>query len=230
VDWFTVHGSLRDHPKWMALSPVGRGAWITLMTIAHGQPGSKRWTLFPRPHVEALLRREGFSDPSPVVDELLSAGLVDERRGVLAMHDASDHQRFLSDTPERRTERSRRSKAKAKEAVRTAGTAGNGRERDGAAGNGDRQTDIQTGQDSPAPAKAGNGLDPDLQTNDLYKLYRALKGGAPSRKDQRWMDDLTVQEGEGEAGRRAVAEMMRQWPGTGDLLGWTSAKLRGGRT
>src|SRR5438045_6771346 len=107
MDAFTLKGPLRDHEKWIELSPTGRGAWITLMTIGHSQPGNKRWTLGTRRHVVALMRREGFGDPESTLEELLAARLVDDSEGVLSMHDAPDHQRFDSDRPERVAERQR---------------------------------------------------------------------------------------------------------------------------
>lgn len=231
MDWFTVNGSLRDHPKWTSLSPEGRGAWITLMTIGHGQPGRMRWTLGPYLHVMELLRREGFGDPARVMVELAARRLIDvTHNGVVSMHDASKHQKFPSDLAHRRTERSTRSKAKARdEAARTGGAAGNGGERQEAAGNDYRQTD-RTDKTDRTDSPGGNGVPPDLLTNDPYKLYRALTHEAPDKRHQKWMDDLTVEEGEGDAGRKTVAHVMKQWPGTGDLLGWTSAKLRGGRS
>jgi hypothetical protein len=205
------------HRKFVSLTFEGRGGLLTLMLIGHAaKPG---WLLGDRETVELLLRREGCSDAAGVLDELLQRGWLDEEEGELWLHDADDWQRKPSDHPEAVKRRVRAHRAR-----KRGETPGNAPE---TAETQDRQTDRQTGED--APAGTGNGLPPEFQTNDLYKLYRVLAHEEPDARRRKWMDDLTVQLGEGEMGRKAVAEMMRQWPGTGDLLGWTSAKLRGGQ-
>lgn len=161
MDWFTVQGSLRDHPKWTDLSPLGRGAWITLMTIGHGQPGSKRWRLGKPPHVLSQLRREGFTGPMALeaLAELVAAGLVDidQDSGMVSLHDASDHQRFPSDAPDRVAERQRRfrEKRKAEQSpdtpANTTVTAGNGGSN---GGNEDRQTRQTRQTERRGPSRA----------------------------------------------------------------------------
>lgn len=188
MDWFTVKGSLRDHPKWTSLSPVGRGAWITLMTIGHGQPGGMRWTLGPYPHVMELLRREGFDDPGRAMAELGARRLIDvSDKGVVSMHDASKHQKFPSDLPSRVTARSAKSKAKAKEKALVQeewqGTAGNGEERPGTDGNDDRQTG-ETGETDRQTVV------PLHRPTNLRLAARLITSRDPTDKEAEWIDDL----------------------------------------
>jgi hypothetical protein len=112
MDWFTVHGAMRDNRKWMELSPVGRGAWTTLMLIGHSQP--TRWALGDRLTVLTMLKREGFPDPESTLDELLEAVLVDDEDGVLSMHDAGEWQKPKpkpSDAPKEVQKRVRKHRA-----------------------------------------------------------------------------------------------------------------------
>lgn len=136
MKWFTIHGSLRDHRKWIGLPPIERGAWISLMTIAHS--GEPRWRLGDRETVEKLLQREGFADPGGVLDRLIAARLVDETGEMLAMHDAADWQRKPSDAPDAVTTRVREHRRRKREAPDV--TPGNAVQRERT------PTDRQTGQ------------------------------------------------------------------------------------
>ena len=97
--------------KWLAMSLEQRGAWITLMTIASNlQP---RWRFESRDHAVLILRRDGALAPEKLVDDLINLRLFDEVTGEeVVVHDYQDWQRYPSDTPEARTERSRRSRSR----------------------------------------------------------------------------------------------------------------------
>jgi hypothetical protein len=194
------------------------------MTLGHGQPKGLRGKLGKPPHVQTLLRREGFQGrlALEVMAELVTAKLldIDLDDGTVSLHDAPYWQERVKNA--QRQQRWRDEHPGPTTAVTPPLRAVTGNE------TGER--DRQTGEDH-AGATAGNGLAPKPQSNDLYKLFRALTDEVPDRRHLKWMDDLTVQEGEDAVGRKAVADVMRQWkPEKGDLLGWTSAKLRGGRT
>lgn len=110
-DWAKVHASLSSHPKWIRLSPIGRGAWSTLLLAAMPLDGRFK----DRDHVIAILERDRFDNAVAVVDELVRIRLLDIDETGVEMHDWPDHQplyRGPSDEPEAVAERKRRSRAR----------------------------------------------------------------------------------------------------------------------
>lgn len=110
MDWFVIWGSsLSTHWKWIGLSMAERGAWITLLSLAHGfEP---RWEFRDRRHVCLLLQRERADDADGLYDALVGARLLDETEdGRVVVHDHKRWQPVPSDLPEARRERKQRSR------------------------------------------------------------------------------------------------------------------------
>jgi hypothetical protein len=109
--WIMVWVNLLAHPKFISLSMEARGAWLTLLLYASSME-PERWRFRSRDHAALLLKHHGANDPAGSVATLIEAGLLNELAGGgLEIHDHADWQRYLSDTPEGRAERQRRSRA-----------------------------------------------------------------------------------------------------------------------
>ncbi|MEX1068848.1 MAG: hypothetical protein WEE67_00305 [Chloroflexota bacterium] len=101
-----------------------RGAWITLMAYAAVQE-PVRWRFRNREHAALLLRREGVSEPEAMVEALIERAWLDVLTdSQIEMHDHTDWQRYLSDMPDQRAERKRRSRAGHEELQQSSVTSG----------------------------------------------------------------------------------------------------------
>lgn len=210
MKWFTIHGSLRDHRKWLALGPIERGAWISLMLIGH--TGEPRWQLGDRETVILLLRRDGFEDPGPVLDRLLAVQVLDEFDGLIGIHDADDWQRKPSDAPEAVKKRVQKHRAPRGD------TTGNAEQRGETPTGQDRQTEEEEEEEAAPPHP------PPMKLGNLYEAYADLTRKECDPRMRAWIDDLVAEVG----GREVVGRAMYAdpHPRRGNLLGRVTHVLR----
>jgi hypothetical protein len=126
--WARWFGATVNHPKFIALSPIERGAWFTLWLVGMQTEGR-----FPtRQHAEATLVLYRVDDATEVVNELLRLGCLDQDSdGHVDVHGWNDHQpawRGPSDNPEAKSVRnaagyaSRKTQASANDIQRESAT------------------------------------------------------------------------------------------------------------
>jgi hypothetical protein len=201
----------------MRLSMEQRGAWISLGTVACAL--HPRGEFESREHAELLLRREGATDPAPLVEALIACHLLDELEdGRLVFHNWDRWQRKPSDMPEARTERSRRhreGRATPRNADATPAQRPIEQNR--------TEHNKEDKEDTTRRVAPLTSVPP---ASNLYGALHHVTGRACNRSDQTWVDDLVKMAGD----RGTVHRLMLEAPESKrsdnrSLLGWLKHQL-----